>query len=85
MPFMVRYPFDVLRAVSQVEPLTTNGNSDTYGLYDPFALRFTCLRQVNPPVTAPGATRVSKHVLSLSKGVNGAFCECIKLVSCLGF
>jgi len=26
---MVRYPFDVLRAVSQVEPLTTNGNSTT--------------------------------------------------------
>lgn len=26
-PFMVRYPFDVLRAVSQVEPLTMNGTS----------------------------------------------------------
>jgi hypothetical protein len=27
IPFMVRYPFDLLRAVSQVEPLTTNGKS----------------------------------------------------------
>jgi len=27
---MVRYPFDVLRAVSLVEPLTTNGNSPAY-------------------------------------------------------
>jgi hypothetical protein len=26
VPFMVRYPFDTLRAVSKVEPLTTNGN-----------------------------------------------------------
>jgi hypothetical protein len=28
---MVRYPFDVLRAVSKVEPLTTNGKSKAYG------------------------------------------------------
>jgi hypothetical protein len=41
---MVRYPFDVLRAVSKVEPLTTNGKSDTYGLSHPFALRY---RRVN--------------------------------------
>jgi len=38
IPFMVRYPFDLLRAVSEVEPLTTNGKSDTYGLPNPFAL-----------------------------------------------
>jgi len=25
LPFLVRYPFDLLRAVSDVEPLTTNG------------------------------------------------------------
>ena len=41
---MVRYPFDVLRAVSKVEPLTTNGISDTYGRFHPFALRY---RRVN--------------------------------------
>jgi hypothetical protein len=54
---MVRYPFDLLRAVSpstwlrtlrfskgEVEPLTTNGKSDTYGLSHPFALRY---RRVN--------------------------------------
>jgi putative FmdB family regulatory protein len=41
---MVRYPFDALRAVSQVEPLTTNGNSNTLDLYNPFALRY---RRVN--------------------------------------
>jgi hypothetical protein len=34
----------VLRAVSKVEPLTTNGKSDTYGLSHPFALRY---RRVN--------------------------------------
>ena len=37
-PFMVRYPFDLLRAVSEVEPLTTNGESNTSALRDPFAL-----------------------------------------------
>ena len=26
IPFMIRYPFDGLRAVSSVEPLTMNGN-----------------------------------------------------------
>jgi hypothetical protein len=41
---MVRYPFDVLRAVSRVEPLTTNGKSDTYGCFEAFALRY---RRVN--------------------------------------
>jgi hypothetical protein len=41
---MVRYPFDVLRAVSDVEPLTTNGKSDGYGPSHPFALRY---RRVN--------------------------------------
>jgi diadenylate cyclase len=38
LPFMVRYPFDVLRAVSQVEAITTNGKPNSYGLYNPFAL-----------------------------------------------
>jgi len=37
-PFMVRYPFDLLRAVSEVEPLTTNGKSNTYRTLSPFAL-----------------------------------------------
>jgi hypothetical protein len=59
VPYMVRYPFDLLRAVSpstwlrtlrfskgKVEPLTTNGKSDTYGLSHPFALRY---RRVNGP------------------------------------
>jgi hypothetical protein len=41
---MVRYPFDVLRAVSQVEPLTTNGNSDSYSMFQAFDLRY---RRVN--------------------------------------
>jgi len=41
---MVRYPFDLLRAVSQVEPLTTNGKSEGYGSHRPFALRY---RRVN--------------------------------------
>jgi hypothetical protein len=41
---MVRYPFDLLRAVSEVEPLTTNGKSNTYALNDTFALRY---RRVN--------------------------------------
>jgi hypothetical protein len=41
---MVRYPFDVLRAVSKIEPLTTNGISDTYSRFHPFALRY---RRVN--------------------------------------
>jgi len=42
-PFAVRYPFDVLRAVSQIEPLTTNGESDTSVRLKAFALRFTRL------------------------------------------
>ena len=37
---MVRYPFDPLRAVSKVEPLTTNGKSSTYGPYRPFDLMY---------------------------------------------
>ncbi len=41
---MVRYPFDVLRAVSQVEPLTMDGNSRTYILFKAFILRY---RRVN--------------------------------------
>jgi hypothetical protein len=41
---MVRYPFDVLRAVSQVEPLTTNEKPTTYRALFPFALRY---RRVN--------------------------------------
>ena len=61
---MVRYPFDPLRAVSKVEPLTTNGKSDTYGLSHPFALRFTRLRRRQ---RRPGYRRV-----------NGTFYECIK-------
>ena len=44
IPFVVRYPFDLLRAVSKVEPLTTNGSSDTYGRFHPFSLRY---RRVN--------------------------------------
>jgi len=44
-PFMVRYPFDVLRAVSQVEPLTMNGKSYGCGRCSGFALRY---RRVNP-------------------------------------
>jgi hypothetical protein len=43
---MVRYPFDVLRAVSQVEPLTMNVRSDTYNRSKAFALRY---RRVNGP------------------------------------
>jgi len=38
-PFVVRYPFDVLRAVSKVEPLTTNGKADRRRKKHPFALR----------------------------------------------
>ena len=37
---MVRYPFDLLRAVSEVEPLTTNGKSNRSGNQSPFALRY---------------------------------------------
>jgi hypothetical protein len=37
---MVRYPFDVLRAVSLVEPLITNGKSKAYTCWSPFALRY---------------------------------------------
>jgi hypothetical protein len=37
---MVRYPFDVLRAVSKVEPLTMNGKSGTYECCQAFALRY---------------------------------------------
>ena len=57
IPFMVRYPFDLLRAVSpstwlrtlrfskgKVEPLTTNGKLDSYGHFQTFALRY---RRVN--------------------------------------
>jgi hypothetical protein len=44
LSFMVRYPFDVLRAVSQVEPLTTNEKPTTYRALFPFALRY---RRVN--------------------------------------
>jgi hypothetical protein len=32
LPIMVRYPFDVLRAVSQIEPLTMNGRKDALNL-----------------------------------------------------
>ena len=41
---MVRYPFDPLRAVSKVEPLTTNGKSNGHRTLSPFALRY---RRVN--------------------------------------
>jgi hypothetical protein len=41
---MVQYPFGVLKAVSEVEPLTTNAISDIYGRFHPFALRY---RRVN--------------------------------------
>jgi hypothetical protein len=44
-PFMVRYPFDLLRAVSKVEPLTTNGKPTIYRHNPPFVLRFTRLRR----------------------------------------
>jgi len=50
---MIRYPFDVLRAVSpstllrtlrfskgQVEPFTTNGKPDSYYCFKAFALRY---------------------------------------------
>jgi hypothetical protein len=37
---MVRYPFDVLRAVSLVEPLTMNVTLDTYNRFKAFALRY---------------------------------------------
>ena len=37
---MVRYPFDVLRAVSEVEPLTMNGNENLCRNRLPFALRY---------------------------------------------
>jgi len=46
---VVRYPFDVLRAVSLVEPLTTNGKTCTYGDFKAFALRY---RRVNATVYA---------------------------------
>jgi len=42
---MVRYPFDLLRAVSQVEPLTMNGKSKDNTICNPFALRFIRLRR----------------------------------------
>jgi hypothetical protein len=64
---MVRYPFDLLRAVNKVERLTTYGKSNTYGLYDPFALMFTRLGRVRPPKAAPDATRVSKGERSSCK------------------
>jgi hypothetical protein len=41
---MVRYPFDGLRAVSKVEPLTMNGNPNNHATHRPFALRY---RRVN--------------------------------------
>jgi hypothetical protein len=43
---MVRYPFDLLRAVSEVEPLAMIGTSVRPEVY--------------PPSAAPEATRVSK-------------------------
>jgi len=42
--FMVRYPFDLLTAVSKVEPLTMNVSSNTYNRSKAFALRY---RRVN--------------------------------------
>jgi hypothetical protein len=37
---MVRYPFDRLRAVSRVEPLTMNGIRMLFGGFQLFALRY---------------------------------------------
>jgi hypothetical protein len=67
LPIMVRYPFDVLRAVSpstllrtlrvskgQVEPLTMIGNAVRPEVYPPDLL------WVYPPSAAPEATRVSE-------------------------
>jgi len=53
--FMVRYSFDVLRAVGKVEALTTNGKSDRYAGAQAFALRFTRLRRCQ---RRPGHRRV---------------------------
>jgi hypothetical protein len=47
---MVRYPFEVLRAVSLVEPLSMNGKANSQ----------TVRPEVHPPSAAPEATRVSK-------------------------
>gem|GEM_PF-6597697 len=41
---MVRYPFDTLTVLSNVEGLTTNGSSTTYSRLQAFALRY---RRVN--------------------------------------
>jgi hypothetical protein len=54
---VVRYPFDTLRAVSKVEPLTTNGKANSYIVKYPFTLRFTRLWRVYPPSATPVATR----------------------------
>jgi hypothetical protein len=42
--FMVLYPFDVLRAVSLVEPFTMNGKRYGHETHCPFTLRY---RRVN--------------------------------------
>jgi hypothetical protein len=70
VPFVVRYPFDTLRAVSPstllgtlgfskglVEELTTNGKANSYIVKYPFTLRFTRLWRVRPPSARPVATR----------------------------
>jgi hypothetical protein len=57
---MVRYPFDVLRAVSLVEPLTMNVRLEIYNPFEASALRFTCLRPCYPPTASPSGQRLVK-------------------------
>jgi hypothetical protein len=49
---VARYPFDVLRAVSKVEPLTKTAER--------FVLRFSPLRREDLPKAASEQTRISK-------------------------
>jgi hypothetical protein len=68
-PFMVRYPFDVLRAVSQVEPLTMIGN----------AVR----PEVYPPAAAPASQRLVKGDQGIGgpTATNRPFYDLVKITS----
>jgi hypothetical protein len=77
LPIMVRYPFDVLRAVSQVEPLTMIGNAVRPEVYPPD------LWWVYPPSAAPASQRLVKGDQGIGgpTASNGPFYDLVKITS----
>ena len=74
---MVPYPFDVLRAVSQVEPLTMIGNAVRPEVYPPD------LWWVYPPSAVPASQRLVKGDQGIGgpTATNGPFYDLVKITS----